>query len=394
MSGIRLDEVTKRFPNGVIAVDSVSLDIGDGEFVVLVGPSGCGKTTLLRTIAGLEDVSAGSIYIGDDDVTERQPQQRDIAMVFQNYALYPHMNVRDNLAYGLKLRRMDRGERARRVDDVAGKLGLEELLDRKPSALSGGQRQRVAMGRAIVREPRAFLMDEPLSNLDAKLRVSMRAELARLHERLGVTTVYVTHDQVEAMTLGQRVAVLRDGLLQQVDTPQNLFHRPKNLFVAAFIGSPSMNLVEARIDGGSVRFADVSLALPPGSRVAGRREPVILGIRPTDFEHAATAEAGLPRVRVRAGVVEELGAETHVIFTVDAPRVSAEAVLAAAEAASGDEGRLFADDRASFTAAIDSKRPVRSGEPVELAVDHRSLHFFDPESGLALDSGARTPAAA
>jgi multiple sugar transport system ATP-binding protein len=388
MSGIRLAEVTKRFPNGVVAVNSVSLDIGDGEFVVLVGPSGCGKTTLLRAIAGLEDVTDGAIYIGDDDVTERVPQQRDIAMVFQNYALYPHMNVRENLAYGLKLRRMDRAERQQRVDDVATKLGLEELLERKPAALSGGQRQRVAMGRAIVREPRAFLMDEPLSNLDAKLRVSMRAELARLHERLGVTTVYVTHDQVEAMTLGQRVAVLRDGVLQQVDTPQNLFHRPKNLFVAAFIGSPSMNLVEARIDGNAVRFADVELALPPGSPVAGRREPVILGIRPTDFEHAATAEAGLPRVRVHAGVVEDLGAETHVIFTVDAPRVSAEAVLAAVEAAADDEGRLFADDRASFTAAIDSKRQVRAGEPVELAVDHRSLHFFDPDTGLTLPAHA------
>jgi multiple sugar transport system ATP-binding protein len=222
----------------------------------------------------------------------------------------------------------------------------------------------------------------------------MRAELARLHERLGVTTVYVTHDQVEAMTLGQRVAVLRDGVLQQVDTPQNLFHRPKNLFVAAFIGSPSMNLVEARIEDGSVRFADVSLSLPSGSPLAGRSEPVILGIRPTDFEHAATAEAGLPRIRVLADVVEDLGAETHLIFSLDAPRVSADAVRAAVEAASDDEGQLFADDRASFTASIDSKRAVRTGEPVELAVDHRSLHFFDPDTGLALDTGARAPAAA
>ena len=242
--------------------------------MVLVGPSGCGKTTLLRTIAGLEDVTAGTITIGDEDVTVRQPQQRDIAMVFQNYALYPHMTVADNLAYGLKLRKMPRRERDARVRDIAGKLGLDDLLDRKPAHLSGGQRQRVAMGRAIVREPKAFLMDEPLSNLDAKLRVSMRAELARLHESLGVTTVYVTHDQVEAMTLGQRVAVLRDGTLQQVDTPQNLFNCPRNLFVAAFIGSPAMNLVEATIDGGAAavrrhRAAAARRIAAGGGRAAG-----------------------------------------------------------------------------------------------------------------------------
>ena len=257
MSGIQIDRVTKVYPNGVKAVDSLSLDIAQGEFVVLVGPSGCGKSTLLRMVAGLEDVTAGSVLIEGVDVTEKPPQKRDIAMVFQNYALYPHMTVRDNLAYGLKIKKLKKNEWLQRVNEVAQILGLEELLDRKPAALSGGQRQRVAMGRAIVREPKAFLMDEPLSNLDAKLRVSMRAELAKLHERLGVTTVYVTHDQVEAMTLGQRVAVLLDGTLQQVDTPHNLFHRPANLFVAAFIGSPSMNLVDARVDGGSVRFADV-----------------------------------------------------------------------------------------------------------------------------------------
>src|SRR5918997_605244 len=314
MPPIRIQGLTKTYKDGPRAVDHIDLEIRDGEFMVLVGPSGCGKSTLLQMLAGIVEVSEGTIHIGDRDVTRLDPRKRDIAMVFQSYALYPHLTVRGNLGFGLKLRGTSKGDIARRVDEVARILGLDELLDRKPGALSGGQRQRVAMGRAIVREPRAFLMDEPLSNLDAKLRVSMRAELARLHERLGVTTVYVTHDQVEAMTLGQRVAVLRDGVLQQVDTPQRLFHRPKNLFVAAFIGSPSMNLVEARIDGNSVHFADVELALPPGSPVAGRREPVILGIRPTDFEHAATAEAGLPRVRVRAGVVEDLGAETHVIF--------------------------------------------------------------------------------
>jgi multiple sugar transport system ATP-binding protein len=395
MSGIRLDRVTKRYPNGVKAVDSITLDIGDGEFVVLVGPSGCGKTTLLRSIAGLEDITAGAVLIGDEDVTDRQPQRRDIAMVFQNYALYPHMTVADNLAYGLKLRRMPKAERDRRVTDVAHTLGLEELLDRKPAALSGGQRQRVAMGRAIVREPQAFLMDEPLSNLDAKLRVSMRAELARLHERLGVTTVYVTHDQVEAMTLGQRVAVLRDGTLQQVDTPQNLFHKPRNLFVAAFIGSPSMNLIDAEVSDSSVRFAGFELALPERSRAAGHSGHVILGIRPSAFDHGEIADRELPRMRVRAEVVEELGDETHVIFGIDAPPVGADAVLAAVEAKDHVEGKLFAGEaRANFTARLDAKRAVAVGDELELAVDHNALHFFDPASGDTLDGGARKELAA
>ena len=300
MSGITLDEVTKVYPNGVRAVDDLSLEIAEGEFCVLVGPSGCGKSTLLRMIAGLEDVTDGDVLIGGVDVTERPPQERDIAMVFQNYALYPHMTVRQNLAFGLKLRKLPKEEWKRRVDEIAKTLGLEELLDRKPSALSGGQRQRVAMGRAIVREPKAFLMDEPLSNLDAKLRVSMRAELAKLHERLGVTTVYVTHDQVEAMTLGQRVAVLRDGVLQQVDTPQNLFHQPANLFVAAFIGSPSMNLVDAEVANGRVSFAGFSFELHESSPLRGHDGRVILGIRPTDFEHGESAQPELPRMRSQA----------------------------------------------------------------------------------------------
>ncbi len=379
MSGISLDEVTKVYPNGVVAIDNLSLDIREGEFCVLVGPSGCGKSTLLRMIAGLEDVTAGDISIGGVDVTDMPPQQRDIAMVFQNYALYPHMTVRQNLAFGLRLQKLPKAEWNRRVDEVGKTLGLEELMDRKPAALSGGQRQRVAMGRAIVREPKAFLMDEPLSNLDAKLRVSMRAELARLHERLGVTTVYVTHDQVEAMTLGQRVAVLRDGLLQQCDTPHNLFHNPTNLFVAAFMGSPAMNLVDATIENGNVSFGGFNFALPTNG-IQGR---VVLGIRPTDFEHGAGAEASLPRLRIKPEVVEDLGSESHVIFTIDAPRVSAEAVVAATEE-SEDEGQLFADDRATFTAVIDSRRLVTSGGEVELAVDHRHLHFFDPGTGLAL----------
>ena len=382
MSGIKLDAVTKVYANGVKAVDGIDLDIRDGEFVVLVGPSGCGKSTLLRMIAGLEDITDGTILIGDVDVTDKPPQQRDIAMVFQNYALYPHMTVRQNLAYGLRLRKLPKAEWTRRVDEAAKTLGLDELLDRKPAALSGGQRQRVAMGRAIVREPKAFLMDEPFSNLHPKLRVSMRSELAKLHERLGVTTVYVTHDQVEAMTLGQRVAVLRDGLLQQVDTPQNLFHHPENLFVAAFIGSPSMNLIDAQVANGSVSFAGYSFALPEGSPAAGAEGQLILGIRPTDFQHADAADADLPRIRVQPEVVEDLGSEHHVIFTLDAPRVVAEAVRAASD--DGDEGKLFAEDRAAFTAVVDARRRIATGTELELAIDYRRLHFFDPATNLSL----------
>ncbi len=384
MSDIVLTEVTKVFPNGVRAVDGVDLEINDGEFVVLVGPSGCGKSTLLRMIAGLEDITEGVVHIGGTDVTDMAPQQRDIAMVFQNYALYPHMTVKENLAYGLKLRKMPRAEWKRRVGEVAKTLGLEELLDRKPAALSGGQRQRVAMGRAIVREPKAFLMDEPLSNLDAKLRVSMRAELAKLHERLGVTTIYVTHDQVEAMTLGQRVAVLRDGILQQVDTPQNLFRHPANLFVAAFIGSPSMNLVDATIDGGRVSFGGFSIPLP--EPLARRHGPVILGIRPTDFEHGEAASGDVPRIRVTPDVVEDLGSETHVIFTVDAPPVSAEAVRAATETQSDDEVALFAADKAVFTAVLDARRPVQANAELELALDPSRFHVFDPATGLVFEA--------
>jgi multiple sugar transport system ATP-binding protein len=394
MSRIELDTVTKVYSNGVKAVDAVELSILDGEFMVLVGPSGCGKSTLLRMIAGLEECTEGSVWIGDRDVTEMPPQKRDIAMVFQDYALYPHMTVRENLAYGLKLKKMPKAEWQRRVHDVAKTLGLDELLDRKPAKLSGGQRQRVAMGRAIVREPQAFLMDEPLSNLDAKLRVSMRSELAKLHERLGVTTVYVTHDQVEAMTLGQRVAVLRGGVLQQVDTPQTLFHRPVNLFVAAFIGSPSMNLVEARVEDGAVRFAGYDVRLPDSLPVAREHRDVILGIRPTSFEHSAAVDGSLPRISVKPDVVEDLGSETHVIFTIDAPKVDTEAVRAASDLAKGDEGRLFADDRAVCTAVLDARIPCASGVPVELAIDNQRLHFFDPASGEAIHSESGRPAVA
>jgi multiple sugar transport system ATP-binding protein len=391
VGGIRLEDATKVYPNGVKALDAVTLDIHDGEFMVLVGPSGCGKSTLLRMIAGLEEVTQGRVVIGDRDVTALRPRDRDIAMVFQNYALYPQMTVEDNLGFGLKLRRVPRMQRSSRVRAVAATLGLGALLERRPALLSGGQRQRVAMGRAMVREPTAFLMDEPLSNLDAKLRVSMRAELARLHDRLGVTTVYVTHDQVEAMTLGQRVAVLRDGVLQQCDTPQRLFHDPTNLFVAAFIGSPSMNVVEARVSEGRVAFAGLSLPLPTGAPLDGPRD-VILGIRPTDLRHTADAPADQPRISVWPDLVEELGGVTNVLFPIDAPRVQTDATRAAIEADSDDDATLLADDRrARFCASIDGRRDVVPGEALELAVDYRHLHFFDPATGDAISG---RPAAA
>src|SRR5436190_5480818 len=283
MGEIVLDRLSKEYSGGVVAVDDVSLRIGDGEFMVLVGPSGCGKSTLLRLIAGLEEATQGTIAIGGVDVTTFAPRKRDIAMVFQSYALYPHMSVRQNIAYGLKVRRTSKEETKRRVEDVAALLGLEALLDRRPGQLSGGQRQRVAMGRAIVREPKAFLMDEPLSNLDAKLRVGMRASLAQLHARLGVTTVYVTHDQTEAMTLGKRVAVLRDGKVEQVAEPQVLYAEPRNLFVAAFIGSPAMNLVEASIEDDAVVFGGFRLPLDAGRRPVADVRRVVLGIRPETF---------------------------------------------------------------------------------------------------------------
>lgn len=382
MAEIKLESVTKDFAGGVRAVDSVDLTIESGEFMVLVGPSGCGKSTLLRMIAGLEEVTGGRILIGEREVTNLSPRDRDIAMVFQNYALYPHMSVEKNLGYGLKARRTPKEDIARRVDEVAKMLGLEELLQRRPGALSGGQRQRVAMGRAIVREPKAFLMDEPLSNLDAKLRVDMRAQLARLHDRLGVTTVYVTHDQVEAMTLGQRVAVMRDGKLQQVATPQRLFREPRNLFVAAFIGSPSMNLVEAEVAEGRVRFAgfDVPLANGGADGPSGR---VILGIRPQDFDVASHADPSRPTVEVEPVVIEELGSSTHVIFPVDAQPVEVDAVRAATD--EGDTAVLLAADRrALFTAEVPEGTPVRVGDAVRLALDPSRFHFFDPATGEAL----------
>jgi multiple sugar transport system ATP-binding protein len=395
VGSIQLSEVTKAFPKTkAAAVDDVSLEIADGEFLVLVGPSGCGKSTLLRMIAGIETVTSGQILIDGADATHALPKERDIAMVFQNYALYPHMTVAENLHFALKLRRMPKAERTQRVADVMGMLRLEELEKRRPGQLSGGQRQRVAMGRAMVREPAAFLMDEPLSNLDAKLRVAMRSELARLHDRLGVTTVYVTHDQTEAMTLGQRVAVLRDGVLQQVGAPQELFHHPRNLFVAAFLGSPTINLVEAAVSDGSLHFAGHAIPIPPHAEL-GDRSKVILGIRPSDLELAEYADAASPVISARLEVVENLGAEIHAIFPLEAPRVDAEAAreAIAGEGETGDE-QLLADERSLFTTSLAARRPLQPGEDIELVIDTGRMHFFDPDTGLALKAASQlTPKA-
>jgi multiple sugar transport system ATP-binding protein len=383
---IRLERLTKVYPGGVTAVDDVSLQIGDGEFMVLVGPSGCGKSTLLRMIAGLEEVTEGAISIGGTDVTELAPRRRDIAMVFQSYALYPHMSVRKNIGYGLKVRRVPKDEARRRVEEVARLLDLETMLERKPAQLSGGQRQRVAMGRAIVREPKAFLMDEPLSNLDAKLRVGMRASLAQLHARLGITTVYVTHDQTEAMTLGQRVAVIRDGRVLQVDAPQVLYREPANLFVAGFIGTPAMNLVEARVEGDHVVFGSNSVPLDPRRRPP-RDGHVVLGIRPEAFEEAAFAQPGLPTIYCSVTVLEELGADAHVVFPVDA--------APAGETKTGaDEAEFLTSDGALFTARVDPRTAARVGERLCLAVDPKRFHFFDRESGETLLPETRSHAAA
>jgi multiple sugar transport system ATP-binding protein len=376
---ITLEHVTKEFAAGVIAVDDVTLTIADGEFMVLVGPSGCGKSTLLRMIAGLEEITDGTISIGDRDVTDLSPPERDIAMVFQNYALYPHMNVRENLGFGLSVRHTPKPEIRRRVEEVATLLGLENLLGRKPAHLSGGQRQRVAMGRAIIREPVAFLMDEPLSNLDAKLRVGMRASLAQLHSRLSVTSIYVTHDQTEAMTLGHRVAVMRDGRVVQVDVPQRLYQSPNDLFVAAFIGSPSMNLVEATVEANTIAFGQFRVPLAPGRRPPHGVNRVMLGIRPEAFDDAAFSQQQLPRIPVTIDVLEELGSDSHVFFRVAAPRVTIET-----RDATIDDATILADHDSLFTARVDPATKARVGEPLELTVDPAKFHFFDVETGGSL----------
>jgi multiple sugar transport system ATP-binding protein len=405
MAQITLDHIDKVYSGGVKAIDQMSLEVKDGEFMVLVGPSGCGKSTALRSIAGLEEISSGTISIGDRVVNDLPPKDRDIAMVFQNYALYPHMTVEQNLAFGLQLRKTPKDEIKRRVTEAAKMLGLDQYLKRKPAALSGGQRQRVAMGRAIVREPQAFLMDEPLSNLDAKLRVSMRASLNQLHERLGVTTIYVTHDQVEAMTLGHRVCVMRDGRLQQVDTPQHLFESPVNLFVAGFIGSPAMNFVDAELtrdDGPSVAFAGYKFPVPgtlldnrPGlDQYFGRK--VILGIRPSDFEDATLADDSWARMPVKVGVTEELGSEIHVIFTIDAPQVEHASIT---DAATGDDGQdesvsALVGGKSLWTGRVSARSKVHPNSPIELAVDTNQLQFFDADSGLSIGHPEATEAAA
>jgi multiple sugar transport system ATP-binding protein len=396
MAKVWLEEITKRFSSDIYAVDGVSLEIEDGEFMVLVGPSGCGKTTILRIVAGLEEVTAGEVYIGGRQVTDLPPKSRDVAMVFQNYALYPHMTVEQNLGFGLKLRRAPKATIKKKVKETATTLAIETLLARKPAALSGGQRQRVAMGRAMARLPKVFLMDEPLSNLDAKLRVQMRAELARLRERLRTTTIYVTHDQVEAMTLGDRVAVLNDGRLQQVATPTELFNRPANLFVAAFIGSPSMNLVEARVSDGTVRFGPYSLPLPAAIDLSGYTDRAIaLGIRPSDFEDAEVWTRNLPTIEARVDVTEELGSEVHVLFTVDAPPVITEDTRAAATAEAGEDvvPLTAAEGKTPFTARVDARTAARPGGLMRLSVDPQRFHFFDRDTGLAIAS-ARSPSGA
>jgi multiple sugar transport system ATP-binding protein len=404
MAQIDLDGVTKIFADGTKAVDDLDLDIEDGEFIVLVGPSGCGKTTALRMIAGLESISQGTIKIADRVVNAVPPKERDIAMVFQSYALYPHMTVYDNMAFGLKLRKLSKPEIDQRVRRAAQILGLEEYLDRKPKALSGGQRQRVAMGRAIVREPKAFLMDEPLSNLDAKLRVQMRSEISGLQHELNVTTVYVTHDQVEAMTMGDRVAVLRKGVLQQVETPQFLYDHPNNLFVAGFIGSPAMNMVEATLDKSNgtatVSFGDVRLAIPadvlrerPGlGGFMGRR--VILGIRPEDMEDAQLVSDAPADRRIRTEVLlrEALGADVLAHVRVGAPAVVTEDVRELAddvgrEAVEAVDQRVGANE-STFIARLNPRTTAKKGAPIELVVDVHRMHFFDPGSGLGIYDGA------
>ena len=399
MAEIVLDRVSKVYSGEVAGVNKLSLQIGDGEFMVLVGPSGCGKSTALRSIAGLEEITSGTISIGGQVVNHLPPKDRDIAMVFQNYALYPHMTVEQNLAFGLQQRKLPADQIKRRVREVAAMLGIAEYLQRKPAALSGGQRQRVAMGRAIVREPQAFLMDEPLSNLDAKLRVSMRASLAQLHERLGVTTVYVTHDQVEAMTLGQRVCVLRDGQLQQVDSPQALYSQPANLFVAGFIGSPAMNFVSAGLvrDGGpAVVFAEHMLRIPatlldqrPGLDAYFGRE-LILGIRPADFEDASLADSSWPLISATAEVTEELGSEIHVLFSLQAPPVRHASIADAQKADDGDaDGTVLTGGRSLWTARVSARSQIRPGQPVTLAIDTANLQFFDADTGLAIGHPSR-----
>ena len=403
MAEIVLDNVTKRYGE-TLAVEDLNLDIENGEFMVLVGPSGCGKTTALRMIAGLEDITEGQIRIGDKVVNDIPPKDRDIAMVFQNYALYPHMTVYDNMAFGLKLAKIESSVIDERVKEAARILGLDEFLDRKPRALSGGQRQRVAMGRAIVREPQAFLMDEPLSNLDAKLRVQMRSEIARIQTDLQVTTVYVTHDQVEAMTMGDRVAVIKKGELQQAGNPSELFNEPRNLFVGGFIGSPSMNFFESKLEdsNGALGMTIGKQQVTVDKSVFDRRpalkeqvgKSVIVGIRPQDFEDASlqsdTPETS--RIKVHVDLAEAIGTETLIHFEIDAPIVMTEDMKELAEDMGGDEAERLeqkaAEGHNEFVAQLDPKTRIKRGDDVELFMDTTRLHFFDEESSMGIYGGS------
>ena len=391
MGAIDIKSAGKIYPNGTRALEDVNITINDGEFVVLVGPSGCGKTTLLRMVAGLEDITEGEISIGDKTVNDVAPKDRDIAMVFQNYALYPHMSVFDNMAFSLKLRKLPKNEIDQKVKDAAKTLEISELLDRKPKALSGGQRQRVAMGRAIVRNPQAFLMDEPLSNLDAKLRVQMRAELGQLHTQLQTTTLYVTHDQVEAMTMGDRVAVIRKGELQQIDTPREIYLNPKNIFVAGFIGSPSMNFVYANV---GVNKSSIKLNFGKdqidykGDKLEQLKtfenKEIVMGIRPEAFEdgnYANTNEYS-ESIKVSVSLLEQLGSDSYIHFYKDIKPVQTEAI----EEILADEGEDISvlGDNTKFIARINPNSNVVEGEEVEIKIDPSKLHFFDPETGDAI----------
>ena len=389
MAEIALEDITKRYPDGFEAVRNMDLDINDGEFMILVGPSGSGKSTALRMIAGLEDISDGEVKIGDTVVNQMAPKDRDIAMVFQNYALYPHMSVRDNMAFPLKLAGAPKEEIDQKVEEAARILDLTEHLDRKPANLSGGQRQRVAMGRAIVRNPKAFLMDEPLSNLDAKLRVQMRTEVSRIQSRLGTTTVYVTHDQTEAMTLGDRVAVLRGGALQQVGSPAELYENPVNLFVAGFIGSPAMNFMPAKIDGDSVHLpmADVRLTGEARERAAGAQpgQPVVAGIRPESFEDASLVSGEVrdrgATFRTSIDIIESLGAEKYAYFRVEESQVESYELRELAEDTGSAE---LGATEGQVVARLESASRIARGDEAELWLDSSKLHFFDLETGRSL----------
>lgn len=390
MGAINITDVGKIYPNGTRALENVNIEIHDGEFVVLVGPSGCGKTTLLRMVAGLEDITEGEISIADKVVNEVAPKDRDIAMVFQNYALYPHMSVYDNMAFSLKLRKLPKDEIDAKVKEAAKTLEIDELLDRKPKALSGGQRQRVAMGRAIVRSPQAFLMDEPLSNLDAKLRVQMRAELGELHSQLETTTLYVTHDQVEAMTMGDRVAVIRKGILQQIDTPREIYLYPKNIFVAGFIGSPAMNFVYATINVSEketlITFGESNIVShnAPKSLTDFNGKEIVLGIRPEAFEDSVYAndKEFTEQININVSLLEQLGSDTYIHFYKDIPPVQTKAI----EEILADEGEDLSalGTETKFIARINPNATIEEGQNINLAIDPSKLHYFDPETGLAI----------